>query len=81
MNIIDKNFFLFSDVEEIPGVGKKISTYLKKKKIEKVNDLLWDLPYSITDRTNSTTLDKLEVGKIFTVKIKVIIDMKNEGFL
>ena len=72
MNIINKNIFLFSNIEEVPGVGKKISTYLKKKKIEKVNDLLWDLPYSLTDRSNSTTLDKLEVGKIFTVKIKVV---------
>ena len=71
MNIINKKFFLFSNIEEVPGVGKKISIYLKKKKIEKVNDLLWDLPYSLTDRTNSTTLDKLEIGKIFTVKIKV----------
>ena len=72
MNIINKKVFLFSSIEEVPGVGKKISTYLKKKKIEKVNDLLWDLPYSHTDRTNSTTLDKLEIGKIFTVKIKVV---------
>ena len=72
MNIINKKKFLFSNIDEVPGVGKKISTYLKKKKIEKVNDLLWDLPYSLTDRSNSTTLDKLEVGKIFTMKIKVV---------
>ena len=72
MNIINKKVFLFSNIEEVPGVGKKISTYLKKKKIEKINDLLWDLPYSLIDRTNSTTLDKLEIGKIFTVKIKVV---------
>ena len=72
MNIINKKVFLFSNIEEVPGVGKKISTYLKKKKIEKINDLLWDLPYSFIDRTNSTTLDKLEIGKIFTVKIKVV---------
>jgi len=30
------------------------------------------LPYSLIDRSNSTTLDKLEIGKIFTVKIKVV---------
>ena len=72
MNIINKKVFLFSNIEEVPGVGKKISTYLKKKKIEKINDLLWDLPYSLIDRSNSTTLDKLEIGKIFTVKIKVV---------
>ena len=67
-----KKIFLFSNVDSIPGVGKKISTYLKKKKIEKISDLLWDLPYSITDRSKTTTLDKLEIGKIFTIKIKVV---------
>ena len=72
MSIIKKKLFLFSSIDSIPGVGKKITAYLKKKKIEKVNDLLWDLPYSLTDRSESTTLDKLEVGKIFTIKIKVV---------
>ncbi|MDC0427105.1 ATP-dependent DNA helicase RecG, partial [Pelagibacteraceae bacterium] len=71
MNLINKKFFLFSDLESISGVGKKISTYLKKKRIEKVSDLLWDLPYSLTDRSQISTLDKLEVGKIFTIKVKV----------
>ena len=32
MNIINKKENLFSSIEDIPGVGKKISTYLKKKK-------------------------------------------------
>jgi ATP-dependent DNA helicase RecG len=72
MDLINKKFFLFSSVDNVPGVGKKISTYLKKKRIEKVSDLLWDLPYSFTDRSGSTTLDKLEIGKIFTIKVKVI---------
>ena len=72
MNLINKNFFLFSNVDTLPGVGKKISTYLRRKRIEKVSDLLWDLPYSLTDRSELTTLDKLEIGKIFTVKVKVV---------
>ena len=72
MNLIDKKFFLFSSVDAVAGVGKKISTYLRKKRIEKVSDLLWDLPYSLTDRSQSTTLDKLEIGKIFTIKVRVI---------
>ena len=45
---------------------------LKKKKIEKVSDLLWNLPLSFTDRTNVSTLGKLEIGKITTIKVKVI---------
>jgi ATP-dependent DNA helicase RecG len=72
MDIINKKNFLFEDVSIIDGVGKKLSSYLKKKKIEKVNDLLWNLPYSFTDRSEIATLDKLEVGKIFTIKIKVL---------
>jgi len=72
VDLNNKNFFLFKNVDSITGVGKTISTYLKKKGIEKVNDLLWDLPYSFTDRSESTTLDKLEVGKIFTIKVKII---------
>jgi ATP-dependent DNA helicase RecG len=72
MNLINKKNFLFENVSIIDGVGKKLSIYLKKKKIEKVNDLLWNLPYSFTDRSETVTLNKLEVGKIFTIKIKVL---------
>ena len=72
MNLINKKNFLFDDVSIIEGVGKKLSIYLKKKKIEKVNDLLWNLPYSFTDRSQIATLDKLEIGKIFTIRVKVI---------
>ena len=64
--------YLFDNVETLKGIGKKLSTYLKKKRIEKINDLLWNLPYSSTDQSVSTTLDKLEIGKIFTLKVKVI---------
>ena len=72
MTLINKKNFLFKDVSTIDGVGKKLSVYLKKKKIEKVNDLLWNLPYSFTDRSETVTLDRLEIGKIFTIKIKVL---------
>ena len=72
MNLFNKKNFLFEDVSTIEGVGKKLSLYLKKKKIEKVNDLIWNLPYSFTDRSEMITLDKLEVGKTFTIKIKVL---------
>ena len=34
MSIIKKKLFLFSSIDSIPGVGKKIAAYLKKKKIE-----------------------------------------------
>ena len=72
MNIVKKNDFLFKSVSSIQGVGKKLSKYLKNKKIEKINDLLWNLPYSYTDRRDLVNLDKLEIGKIFTIKVKVV---------
>ena len=72
MSINKKINYLFNEVSNIKGVGKKISSYLKNKKIEKINDLLWNAPYSYTDRSNMVTLNKLEIGKILTIKIKVI---------
>jgi ATP-dependent DNA helicase RecG len=69
---IHKNInYLFEKVSTLKGVGKKLSSYLKNKKIDKINDLIWNLPYSYTDRRNIVTLEKLEVGKISTIKVKV----------
>jgi len=59
-------------VSNLSGVGNKIKNLLKKKKIEKVSDLLWNFPQGYTDRSNLQTLDKLEIGKITTIKVKVI---------
>ncbi len=69
MNISD---FLQSDINTIKGVGTKTRKYLQKKKIEKVKDLLWDLPYSFVDRSKITSLNKLEIGKILTIKVNVL---------
>jgi len=72
MNNTNGNTFLFKDISTIKGVGKKLKKYLKKKNIEKVKDLLFDLPYEITDRSKITALDSLEIGKIANVKVKVV---------
>ncbi len=63
---------LFKKISHLKGVGPKLTKYLKNKRIEKVNDLLWHFPYSVTDRTELVTLNKLEIGKIQTIKVKVI---------
>ncbi|SVE27577.1 uncharacterized protein METZ01_LOCUS480431, partial [marine metagenome] len=63
--------FLIKSVSTLKGVGKKTKTQLKKKKIEKISDLLWSLPHGFTDRSNVQTLDKLQIGKITTIKVKV----------
>ncbi len=67
----NSNTFLFKDISSIKGVGQKLKKYLKKKNIDKVKDLLFDLPYEITDRSKITNLDNLEIGKIANIKVKV----------
>ncbi len=51
--------FLIKNVSTLKGVGKKTKKLLKKKKIEKVSDLLWNFPQYFTDRSNVQTLDNL----------------------
>ena len=63
--------FLLQNITTLNGMGSKTRILLKKKKIEKISDLLWNLPQSFTDRSNVQTLDKLEIGKITTIKVKV----------
>jgi len=70
MDLLKKNI-LFSDVSKLKGVGKKLSQYLKNRKIEKIKDILLNLPYSETDRSKIVDLDKLEIGKIQTIKVMV----------
>jgi len=64
--------FLIKNVSSLKGVGVKTKKLLKKKKIEKISDLLWNLPQGFTDRSKLQTLDKLEMGKITTIKVKVV---------
>ena len=63
---------LFKNISYLKGVGPKLTKYLKNKRIEKINDLLWHFPYSSTDRSDMITLNKLEAGKIQTIKVKVL---------
>ena len=70
MDLIKKNF-IFSDVIKLKGVGQQLSKYLKKKKIEKVKDIILNLPYSETDRSKLFKLNELEIGKIQSIKVKI----------
>ena len=72
MNQTKIHDFLIQNISSLVGVGFKTKKLLKKKKIEKVSDLLGNLPQGFTDRTNLQTLDKLEIGKITTIKVKVV---------
>ena len=70
MGLLKKNF-IFQDVNELKGVGSKLSRYLKNKKIEKIKDIILHLPYSETDRSKISELNQLEIGKIQTIKVIV----------
>ena len=72
MNQSKINNFLIQNVSILNGVGAKTKRLLKKKKIEKISDLLWNFPQGFTDRSYTQTLDKLEIGKITTIKVQVI---------
>ena len=61
--------FLFQNLKVLNGVGEKIYKYLKRKNIEQIVDLLWNFPYSHTDRSNLVKINELEIGKICTIKI------------
>ena len=72
MNQSKNQNFLFANISSLKGVGSKTKKILKKKKIEKVSDLLWNLPHGFTDRSNIQTLDQIEIGKITTIKVNVV---------
>ncbi len=70
MKLIKKSF-IFQDVNRLKGVGLQLSKYLKKRKIEKIKDILFNLPYSDTDRSQITKLNRLEIGKIQSIQVTV----------
>ncbi|MDC3036066.1 ATP-dependent DNA helicase RecG [Candidatus Pelagibacter sp.] len=61
--------YLLSDLNSLKGVGLKTANLLKKKKINNIFDLLWNIPKSYTDRSISTKINNLKIGEIQTVTI------------
>ena len=72
MKIKNNYNYLLSDLTKLNGVGKKTMDILKKKKINNIFDLLWRLPKSYTDRTLTTRIKDLHIGKIQTIRITPI---------
>ncbi len=66
-----KKDYIFNEISNLKGVGAQLSKYLKKKKIEKIKDIILNLPYSDTDRSQIYNLNELEVGKIQSIKVIV----------
>ncbi len=63
--------YLLSNINSINGIGTKTANLLKKKNINTIFDLLWNLPRDYIDRTHICKIDELEVGKVQTLKILV----------
>jgi ATP-dependent DNA helicase RecG len=65
-----KNFeYLLADLTKLKGVGKKTMEILKKKKINNIFDLLWRLPKSYTDRSLTSKINELQIGRTQTIRI------------
>ena len=69
MDIKSNYIDLLSDLSKVKGVGKKTSGLLKKKKINTIFDLLWKLPKSYTDRSQSSKIVDLKIGENQTITI------------
>ena len=61
--------YLLSDLTQLTGVGKKTMAILKKKKVNNIFDLLWKLPKSYTDRSQTSKINELQIGNIHTVRV------------
>ena len=63
MELIKKEYF-FQDVNNLRGIGSQLTKYFKKKKIEKIKDIIFSFPYSEVDRSQIKKIDDLSIGKI-----------------
>ena len=62
---MNKYEYLLSDINIIEGIGTKTSKLLKKRNINTIFDLLWNLPTDFVDRSDLTNINALHIGKIF----------------
>ena len=69
MNIKRNYEYLLLNLNSLKGVGLKTANLLKKKKINNIFDLLWKLPKSYTDRSNSLKIKDLKIGENQTINV------------
>ena len=69
MNIKRNYEYLLSNLSSLKGVGIKTTNLLKKKRINNIFDLLWKLPKSSTDRSESSKIKDLRIGENQTITV------------
>ena len=63
--------YLLSNINSINGIGAKTASLFKKKNINTIFDLLWNLPRDFVDRCSIYSVNQLEIGKVQTIKVLV----------
>ncbi len=63
--------YLLSDISIIKGIGTKTANILRKKNINTIFDLLWNLPRDYVDRTYISKINELKIGKTQTITVIV----------
>ena len=63
--------YLLSDINKINGIGDKTARLFRKKNINTVFDLLWNLPRDVLDRGDLKKINQLQIGKIQTISVDV----------
>ena len=63
--------YLLSDINNIKGIGNKTAKLFKKKNINTIIDLLFNLPRNNVDRTDVRKIKDLQIGKVHTVTVGV----------
>ena len=63
--------YLLSDINNIKGIGNKTAKLFKKKNINIIIDLLWNLPRNNIDRTDVRKIKDLQIGKIHTISVNI----------
>ena len=63
--------YLLSNINSINGIGAKTASLFKKKNINTIFDLLWNLPRDFVDRGSIYSVNQLEIAKVQTIKVLV----------
>tara|TARA_B100000242_G_scaffold235074_1_gene174952 strand:+ start:7029 stop:9098 length:2070 start_codon:yes stop_codon:yes gene_type:complete len=69
---LDSLYQLFRPLDSLNGIGPKLKSRLKHLVGNYVVDLIWHLPNSFIDRSYQPKIINAEVGKIASIKCKVI---------